>query len=1086
MHAMKAIRRDIPSLYESMTDKQISLQIDTGVSGRESIVGLADDLENVAKVLEGEVSAEARTAAARLRELAQQDAAITTFTKLETEAKSSAASLRQAETEAKNYGRQISALGPPTEKEAAALRQLNAAADSARSTFDLQKQALSQAQGELQRFGIAGQNAQQAQQRLRQEVDKVRESVQSLVPAHQAAADGAQGAGASMVRTHRQIGDGVESISKQLDRLQKFYVGLQSLIGLKNVALDLAATADQANNLQARMKLVTGEGQNFTQSWEGVTEVALRTHSALEDTGVLFSRIAQAGRDAGLSAEKASLQSLGLTETINQTVQISGASTEASSAAITQLIQGLQSGVLRGEEFNSVMEQAPRLAKALADGLGVTTGELRKMAESGLLTTQTVITTLQGQSAAVAAEFQRLPPTVGRAMQDLSTQWTLYVQKVDQANGASAAAAKAIQLLANNLQSIAGLLMDLGQAAAAFTALRLAQHFLGIGQATQVAATGIAAANAQLVATQAAAAGAAASTSRFAAVMGGLKTFTLVGIVSNIKDIGTWIGESAAKLAGYKDRTEELEKAEKAAAAAARELAAARAAEAQKTQDAADKLFDLSKAARNAVAEFEQLTKSGKASADALKSVTEGFDLTKIQGINDFAATLDKLGETAKITASETEAAWAKALSGKDLAVFEANARAAFLGSSREAQRLAQLTDAVLTEAIKRAGLEYDVLRGNIAAASRSAINDTQALIDQLGKLKEEGVDTGRVLNASFSKAIESADSEAALKAIREQIESVRSALGQPLADGLLDQAKKKADALKDALDAATPGINSVREAFKQLGITSDETLKKTAADAKAAYDVLRDSGTASAREMGEAFKKSADAAIAANKGIAPAWVQAEAAMRGYEVAVDSAGRATLRLKGSVDDSAGSHNRAANAIDLHRTALERLNAEREREIAAQEKANELATRELQLQDAKRRAGTIQSLDAVPSFESQAQADAWLQEKQRQYQRDNPFTTNSNGALGNMGMDLLMSEWRAEVDAMTLRNTMKGNGNAENSSKTPLEAMASRQISTINLQLNGQPYGQVNTDPAGAASLNQFLGELSRQKGASSS
>jgi len=1069
-----------------MTDKQISLQIDTGVTGRESIVGLADDLENVAKVLEGEVAVEARTAAARLRELAQQDAAITTFTKLEAEAKSSAASLRQAETEAKNYGRQISALGPHTEKEAAALRQLNAAADSARSTFDQQKQALSQAQGELQRFGVAGQNAQQAQQRLRQEVEQVRESVLALVPAHQGAAGGAQNAAASMVRSHRQIGDGVESISKQLDRLQKFYIGLQSLQGMKNLAFDLAATADQANNLQGRMKLVTGEGENFKRSWEGVTEVALRTHSALEGTGVLFSRIAQAGLDAGLSAQKASQQSLGLTETINQTIQISGSSAEASSAAITQLIQGLQSGVLRGEEFNSVMEQAPRLARALADGLGVTTGELRKMAESGLLTTQTVIAALQGQSAAVAAEFQRLPPTVGRAMQDLSTQWSLYVQKVDQANGASAAAAKAIQLLANNLQSIAGLLMDLGQAAAAFTALRLAQHFLGIGQATQVAATGIAAANAQLVATQAAAAGAAASTSRFAAVMGGLKTFTLVGIVSNIKDIGTWIGESAAKLAGYKDRTEELEKAEKAAAAAARELAAARAAEAQKTQDAADKLFDLSKAARNAVAEFEQLTKSGKASADALKSVTEGFDLTKIQGIKDFAATLDKLGETAKITASETEAAWAKALSGKDLAVFEANARAAFLGSSREAQRLAQLTDAVLTEAIKRAGLEYDVLRGNISAASRSAINDTQALIDQLGKLKEEGVDTGRVLNASFSKAIESADSEAALKAIREQIESVRSALGQPLADGLLDQAKRKADALKDALDAATPGINSVREAFKQLGITSDAALKKTAADAKAAYDVLRDSGTASAREMGEAFKKSADAAIAANKGIAPAWVQAEAAMRGYEVAVDSAGRATLRLKGSVDDSAGSHSRAANAIDQHRTALERLNAEREREIAAQEKANELATRELQLLEAKRNAGTIRGADAVPAFESKAQADAWLAKWKEQYARDNPFSTQSGGQLGNFMHDMTMFEWSREVDAMELRNTMKGNGNAENSSKTPLEAMVSRQVSTINLQLNGQPYGQVNTDPAGAASLNQFLGELSRQKGASSS
>ncbi len=1067
-----------------MTDKQIKLQIDAGVSGQQSIVGLADDLENVAKVLEGEVSAEARTAAARLRELAEQDAAITTFTKLESEAKSTAAALRQAEAEAKNYGRQITAMGPPTEKEVAALRQLNTTVDAARSTLDQQKQALSGAQAELQRFGVAGQNAQQAQQRLRQEVESVRDSVQGLVPAHQAAAAGAQGAGASIVRTHRQIGDGVESISQQLDRLQKFYVGLQSLIGLKSVALDLAATADQANNLQGRMKLVTGEGENFKQSWEGVTEVALRTHSALEDTGVLFSRIAQAGLDAGLSAQKASQQSLGLTETINQTIQISGSSTEASSAAITQLIQGLQSGVLRGEEFNSVMEQAPRLAKALADGLGVTTGELRKMAESGLLTTQTVIAALQGQSAAVAAEFQRLPPTVGRAMQDLSTQWSLYVQKVDQANGASAAAAKAIQLLANNLQNIAGLLMDLGQAAAAFTALRLAQHFLGIGQATQIAATGIAAANAQLVATQAAAAGAAASTGRFAAVMGGLKTFTLVGIVSNFQDIGKWIGESAAKLMGYKDRTEELEKADKAAAAAARELAAARAAQAQKEQGAADKLFDLSKAARNAVAEYDQLTKSGKASADALKSVTEGFDLTKIQGIKDFAATLDKLGETGKVTASEVEAAWAKALSGKDLAVFEAKARAAFIGSTREAERLAQLTEAVLGEAIKRAGLEYDVLKGNIGVASRSAINDTQALIDQMGKLKQEGIDTGRVLTASFSKAIESADSEAALKAIRDQIESVRSALGQQLTDGLLDQAKRKADALKDALDAATPGVNSVREALKQLGITSEETLKKTAADAKAAYDVLGDSGTASARELSEAFKKSAESAIAANAGIAPSWVQVEAATRGYEVAVDSAGKSTLRLKGAVDDVAGSHNRAADAVNRHTSELERLNAERERGIAAQEKANDLATRELQLMEAKRKAGTISGVDAVPAFESQAQADAWLAKYKEQYQKDNPFATNSMGALGNLGYDMAMFEWDREVRAMELRNTMKGNGNAETSGKTPLEAMASRQVSTFNLQINGQPYGSVNTDPAGAASMNQWLAAVERQKGAS--
>ena len=80
--------------------------------------------------------------------------------------------------------------------------------------------------------------------------------------------------------------------------------------------------------------------------------------------------------------------------------------------------------------------------------------------------------------------------------------------------------------------------------------------------------------------------------------------------------------------------------------------------------------------------------------------------------------------------------------------------------------------------------------------------------------------------------------------------------------------------------------------------------------------------------------------------------------------------------------------------------------------------------------------------------------------------------------------MTMFEWNKEVDAMELRNTMKGNGNAETSTKTPLEAMASRQVSTVNLQINGQPYGAVNTDPAGAASINQWVSDLARQKGAS--
>lgn len=1004
------------------------------------------------------------------------------FNRLQAEARDAGRALKTAETEAANYGKQISAMGPPTAQEAAALQRLQAAADGARAAFSQQQQALAGAQGELQRYGIAGQNAQAAQQRLRQEVAQVRESVQGIAPAYQGAAAGAQAAGGAINRTHRQIGEGVESISQQLSRLQSFYAGFAGMQGLKSMAADLAATADQVNNLQSRIKLVTGENETFAQSWQGVTEVALRTHSALEETGTLFARLAQAGKDAGLSTAAASEQSLALTETINQAIQLSGASAQASSAAITQLIQGLQGGALRGDEFNSVMEQSPRLARALADGLGVTTGELRKMAEAGALTSDTVIQALKGQSDTVASEFNKLPPTVGRALQDLSTQWTLYVGETDKATGASTAAATAINALASNLQTIAGLLMDAGQAAAAFTALRLAQHFLGIGAAAQGAAAAVAASNAQMVASGAAAATAAAGAGRLVAILASLRTFTLLGIITNFKDIGTWIGESAAKLMGYKDRTEELARAEKLQAEIAKEAAADRARLAASIQAAIDKQYELSKAARAGVAEFEKLTKEGTSSADAIKKVSESFDLSKVQGIRDFSAVLDKLVTDGKVSASEFQQAWAQALAGKDLAQFEVMARTAFSGAAREGERVAQMMDAVLHESVRRTGLDFDVLQGKIGAAARSAVNDTEAIIAGLDKLKSEGVDVGRVLSASLSNAIKNADSEAALDAVRAQIERVRTALGDKVADGFLDQAKEKAKALKTAMEDAVPGIQSVAEAMRKLGITSDEDLKKVANSAKEAYDFLTDKGTASARELGEAFKKAAEAAITANNGVAPSWVQSAAALRGYEVEVDKAGKSTLRLKGATDSTVGSHERAAQAIDGHRTALERLNAEREREIAAQEKANDLATRALKLQEAKRAAGTITNVDAVPSFESQEQADKWLEEWDRQYAEKNPFSTRSSGTLGNFMRGTTRVEWQAEVDAMRLRNTMKGNGNATTSTQTPLEAARSGQTITINLQQNGKGYGQLNTDAAGAATLQRFMRELEQAKG----
>jgi tape measure domain-containing protein len=239
---------------------------------------------------------------------------------------------------------------------------------------------------------------------------------------------------------------------------------------LTSMARDVGAVADQFNSLRARISLVTGDGPELEAAFESVRQIALSTGSALETTADLFTRVYRAGREVGLSQQ----QALALTETINKAIQVSGGSAQAADAAITQLIQGLQGGVLRGEEFNSVMEQAPRLAQALAAGLGVTTGELRKMANEGRLTSEVVLTALQGQAQAVADEFAKLPPTIGRALQNLNTNWTTYIGKVDQATGASAAAAAAINAVGENLDEIAALATRAGAVFAAAIAVQAA------------------------------------------------------------------------------------------------------------------------------------------------------------------------------------------------------------------------------------------------------------------------------------------------------------------------------------------------------------------------------------------------------------------------------------------------------------------------------------------------------------------------------------------------------------------------------------------------------------------------------------
>lgn len=889
-----------------MADPKIRFDILANAQGAGEVSQLANELEKLDGSLDPALAARAKETAAQLREVGRQQEAITTFRQLKAASAETASALQQAQSQAQALAREISAAGTPTRTQAGQMQQLRDAVRSARDAHTESVRALQDHRRAMADAGVSTSNLSAQQAALGARQGALRTEVASIGEAYRSQGAAATASAGVQQRAHETVRSSVESIGQQLRSLQSIAAAALGGQLLGGLAGDVAKTADAYSNLSASIKLVTGDTGDFERSLNGVFDVATRTNTNVEQTAELFTRLARAGKEIGLGNEAA----LALTETINQAVQVSGGSAESSAAAITQLIQGLQSGVLRGEEFNSVMEQAPRLAQALADGLGMTTGKLREQAQAGALTSQVVIEALQGQSRVVQAEFSQMPVTVGRAIQNLSTEWTRYVGEVDQANGVSEKAAQAIGYLAENLDELAGLLYSVGKAALAYKAIQLAQEFLAVRAAARVAAVEVAALNTAQTAAAASGAAAATGVGRLAAMMGTLKMMSLVGIVMNFKEIGTWIGESAAKLMGWGEVLEDNERKMAAFAEGARQAAKVDAELAQKMQLARDAAIGLNDVSRKMVAEFESVIKKGEGTTAAIEKLAKSFNLVDLRGITDAGAALEALRLKGELTAAGVRDAWSKALNGQDLGVFATKARAAFDDSAQGAERLKAALDAVADESLRRVGTSVDELKTGFNSAMNSALNDTDTLADTLERLGVVGEQSGRLLGDSLNKALDAAKTEQAVQAVIDRMEQLgqRGLLtGDQMAQGL-EKARSKLDGLK-------PGINSLEEAMRSLGLTSDAVLKRTAADAKVSYDAVRNSGVASAREISEAFKRSADAAIAANGGVIPMWVRAEASARGYSIAVDGAGRETLKLADAAGRASGEAGRLSGNLD---------------------------------------------------------------------------------------------------------------------------------------------------------------------------
>lgn len=207
------------------------------------------------------------------------------------------------------------------------------------------------------------------------------------------------------------------------DSLRTSFLGLKSAVaglGIGLLAKEVVETADKFQLMNARIKLVTSSAAEQEQVYQRLLGVSQETRSDLESSVDLYTRLARSTESLGLKQDDL----IQLTTSVNQAFKVSGASTAEASAAITQLGQAFASGTLRGDEFNSVNEQAPRLMQAVADGLGVQRGALRQMAADGELTAERVSKALLKQSGAIEKEFAQMPVTVGDALQQLRNDLT--------------------------------------------------------------------------------------------------------------------------------------------------------------------------------------------------------------------------------------------------------------------------------------------------------------------------------------------------------------------------------------------------------------------------------------------------------------------------------------------------------------------------------------------------------------------------------------------------------------------------------------------------------------------------------------
>lgn len=282
------------------------------------------------------------------------------------------------------------------------------------------------------------------------------------------------------------IGNSATNAAKKMDELQTNINRVAGAIAASLVVdwgKAFLVAADNMSQLNARIERLTGSAATASQTMQSLMRISSATGGSLQDTAKLWETLSTALRDTGATNG----QIIQLTETLQKIGRIGGSSTEEMANALRQFGQSISSGTVRAEEFNSILEQMPELARQIAAGMGVSIGELRQLMLDGKLTAEDALNAIQKQTGSVNAEFEKLPRTLSQANTALTNSFLSMIDSVNQATGASTGLVAVIDSMTAALDRLVGKaisadaqISDLNSTAEMFTRRARTWSWLGL------------------------------------------------------------------------------------------------------------------------------------------------------------------------------------------------------------------------------------------------------------------------------------------------------------------------------------------------------------------------------------------------------------------------------------------------------------------------------------------------------------------------------------------------------------------------------------------------------------------------------